>query len=72
MLVQFNGLVEVELVSLGLLFAEAEVLEKEVDGGQEGALELVRVGGGGGRGCTLVRRLERFDPLPLLPMSKRS
>lgn len=55
MLVQLDGLVEVQLVCLRLLLVEAQVLQEEVDAGQEGSLQMLGVGGGGGLGWVTIQ-----------------
>lgn len=54
----------VELVGVGFLPVEAKALEEEEDVGEECGLEVLGVGREG-RG-EVGRRLERFDPQPLL------
>ena len=56
----------IELVRVSLLLAEAKVLEEEEDTREEGVLEMLVVGMEQRRDI-LGRRLERFDPFPLLP-----
>ena len=38
-LVQLDGLVDIELMLVSLLLVEAQVLEEELEGGKEGVLE---------------------------------
>lgn len=66
LLVELNGFVDIELMCVSLLLAEAKVLEEEEDTGEEGVLEMVGVGEEGRRDIH-GGRLERLDPFPLLP-----
>ena len=54
----------IELVGVGFFPVKAKALEEEEDVWEESGLEMLRVGGEGRR--EIGRRLERFDPQPLI------
>ena len=54
----------IELVGVGFFLIKAKALEEEEDVWEESGLEMLGVGGEGRR--EIGRRLERFDPQPLI------